>query len=212
MSKTDVKDKNAILQIQKDIRNYANSEKLQEIKQLQKFAGLFENYDISQDAKEILWSFIHDKHHGIGSQEDINTINNTIEKNKQKAQIPLYRGFGDIHEKGSLSKNSKIGDEFQINQILSVSEDIKIAKSFSKNDKLIIKIENAEAFPYWKWYIEDMTEYLESDEDADSEGTLELIDLAKKEKEWMFPSNQKFKITNIESIGEYTVISFQQIH
>lgn len=162
---------------------------------------LTEKYNISNKQAEMLYFLAHDKKH-VSKYAD--EINNVIKSNSEDCPIPLYRGFGLKYNIGTLSTGKYIGQVFTIGDILSMSENIKIAKNFGKDSGIIMKVVDGFGFCYWKWYIEQLKSPSQSD--------LDLIDVLSKEKEWLLSKESKFKIQDVESTEGYSMIICSHIH
>jgi hypothetical protein len=180
---------------------------LQEVRKFQKTAGLLENYNVSEDDAQILNMLIHDKEHVSDYNNELNKI---IKSNLEKFNGSLYRGFGKNYNLGDISKNPEIGQIFKIGDVISLSENIKIAKTFGKSTKIIMELINPIGFCYWKWYENWMQEGIESGEE-DEESAKYLIKMARKEKEWLISQESKFKVLSIKPEENYTIISCTQV-
>ena len=164
---------------------------------------------LSNSDKEYLGQLMHDKKSydddgGPGGDGLKNAFKYYSEKSPK-----VYRGIYEYEYKKL--KKLKVGDSFESQSYLSFSESIKVAEEFADWDT-IISAQNLTGFCYWKYMVANMKELKKKDpEEFDYIDGQYAIESAEEEKEWIFPTNIKFKIVSRVKSRGYTIIEIKQI-
>ena len=167
-----------------------------------KYAGLFKK--ISEEDSEFLQYLIHSKHHVMDSGRrnlNMESVLNLV----SKKQVPkkLYRGLYtkdiDLFKEHLEEEVEYYPDKYQ-----SFSEDLKVAKSFSKGI-IFVSDDNYGGFPYSEfieWHFSNLKKTDPDTYDAEDGDTIR----AESEKEWIFPMDNYWRIDKISKKGRYWIV------
>ncbi len=159
-------------------------------------------FDIS--TSEHLLYLVHDKDHVLDKKSKIGFMNTVFASCKNnRSKVKLYRGL--YKEK---IEDFVPGQTYTFARYQSFSEDLNIAKKFTKNKLILLLTSHTGGFPYSHW-MKDFYENMKK-KDPQEYNSVDgdfMIETANEEKEWIFNIDTVINIVDVAERSGYTYIT-----
>lgn len=170
----------------------------------------------TEDQQDVLMGLVHDKSNIIptsGSDDDLDEL---IKKYSDAPKVPLYRGIYQ-QELSRITEQMEDQGYVRLNRYLSMTEDKNLAKKFAETRVILELMPTGTATKRKGFNYHDRLEKyilsipLEEAFSGDSEWRDGLIDMVRKEKEWIYPVGYKFKVSGTRKEGSLTIMTIQPV-
>lgn len=153
-----------------------------------------ESSEFTDDESLQLSLLQHDKRHvGVAQGQPVPAIEKALRIRSEKSNKSLFRGL-------TKPLDVTVGKKFKMRDYSSFSESDDVALRFAKGygSKIVLELDGATGFCYWKWLVEKEEKLRAEDQEAfDAGDGYFMIEAAKEEAEWIIARNTEFTVLSV---------------